>query len=203
MSLTSVSPITGRGVPPSLHTRQDGQSNDRHPGLGHIRYIFSSNIYICSPAISSYIQNDDSTTIYGPLKPGLIQRNICIMAFRKLTTLPSSQDVCLIECSFFCKHKFSAQILRPEENTTACILLLLSEAKLAYHTAWAMGEEGKVVSFLKRFTDRAFAGHLLRTIQANTLRTATLVALEKEAERKKEHHVMDKEPIEVGAAEIH
>ena len=49
MSSISVSPITGRGVPPSLHTRRDGQSND--------------------------------TSISGPLKPGLIQRNICIMAY--------------------------------------------------------------------------------------------------------------------------
>ena len=63
-----------------------------------------------------------------------------------------------------------------------------------------MGEEGKVVSFLKGFTDRAFAGHLLRTVQSNTLGTATEVALEKEAEQKKEHQVMDEEPIEVGAA---
>ena len=53
---------------------------------------------------------------------------------------------------------------RPEENTTAYILWFLSEAKLAYPTAWTMGEEGKVVSFLKWFTDRAFAGHLLRTV---------------------------------------
>ena len=64
-----------------------------------------------------------------------------------------------------------------------------------------MGEEGKVVSFLKGFTDRAFAGHLLRTIQANTLGTATEVALEKEDEREKEHQEMDEEPIEVGAAQ--
>ena len=63
-----------------------------------------------------------------------------------------------------------------------------------------MGEEGKVVSFLKGFTDRAFAGNMLRTVQANTLGKATDVALEKEAERKKEHQVMDKEPIDVGAA---
>ena len=34
-------------------------------------------------------------------------------------------------------------------------------------------------------SDRAFAGHLLRTVQANTLGTATEVALEKEAEQKK------------------
>ena len=90
---------------------------------------------------------------------------------------------------------------RPEENTVAYILLFLSEAKLAYPTAWAMGEEGKVVSFLKGFTDRAFAGHLLRKVQANTLGTATEVVLEKEAEQKKEHQVMDEEPIEVGAAQ--
>ena len=64
-----------------------------------------------------------------------------------------------------------------------------------------MGEEGKVVSFLKRFTDRAFAGYLLRTVQANTLGTATEVTLEKEDERRKEHQVMDEEPIEVGAAQ--
>ena len=64
-----------------------------------------------------------------------------------------------------------------------------------------MGEEGKIVSFLKGFTDRAFAGYLLRTVQANTLGTATEVALEKEAEQKKEHQVMDREPIEVGAAQ--
>ena len=64
-----------------------------------------------------------------------------------------------------------------------------------------MGEEGKVVSFLNGFTDRAFVGHLLRIVQANTLGTATEVALEKEAERKKEHQVMDEEPIEVGAAQ--
>ena len=89
----------------------------------------------------------------------------------------------------------------PEENTTAYILRFLSEAKLAYPTAWAMGEKGKVVSFMKGFTDKAFAGHLLRTVQANTLRTATEVALEKEAEQKKNHQVMDKEPIEVGAAQ--
>ena len=74
---------------------------------------------------------------------------------------------------------------RPEENTTAYILRFLSEAKLAYSTAWAIGEEGKVVSFLKGFTFRALAGHLLTTVQANTLRTATEVALGKEAEQKK------------------
>ena len=50
---------------------------------------------------------------------------------------------------------------------------ILSEAKLAYPTAWAMGEEGKVVSFLKGFSDRAFAGHLLRTGRADTLGTAS------------------------------
>ena len=71
---------------------------------------------------------------------------------------------------------------RPEENTTAYFLRFLSEAKLAYPTAWAMGEESKVASFLKGFTDRAFADHLLRTVQANTLGTATEVALEKEAD---------------------
>ena len=64
-----------------------------------------------------------------------------------------------------------------------------------------MGEEGEVVSFLKGFTDRAFAGHLLRRLQANTVWTATEVALEKEAEQKKEHQVMDEEPIEVGGAQ--
>ena len=64
-----------------------------------------------------------------------------------------------------------------------------------------MGEEGKVVSFLKGFTDRAFAGHLLRTVQANILRTATEVALEKETEREREHQVIDEEPIEVDAAQ--
>ena len=90
---------------------------------------------------------------------------------------------------------------RPEENTTAYILRFLSEAKLAYPTAWVMGEEGKIVSFLKGFTDRAFAGYLLRTVQGNTLGTGTEVALEKEAEQKKEHQVMDREPIEVGAAQ--
>ena len=90
---------------------------------------------------------------------------------------------------------------RPEENTTAYILRFLSEAKLAYPTAWAMGEEGKVVSFLKGFTERAFAGHLLRTVQANTLGTATEVALEKVTEQKKEHQVMDEEPKDVGAAQ--
>ena len=63
-----------------------------------------------------------------------------------------------------------------------------------------MGEGGEEVSFLKGFTDRAFDGHLLRTVQSNTLGTATEVALEKEAEQKKEHQVMDEEPIEVGAA---
>ena len=40
-----------------------------------------------------------------------------------------------------------------------------------------MGKESKVVSFLKGFTFRAFDGHLLRTVQANTLETATEVAL--------------------------
>ena len=85
---------------------------------------------------------------------------------------------------------------RPEENTTAYILRFLSEAKLAYPTACAMGEEGKVVSFLKGFTDRAFAGHLLRTVQVNTLGTSTEVALEKEAEQKKEHQVMNEEPTD-------
>ena len=64
-----------------------------------------------------------------------------------------------------------------------------------------MGEEGKVVNFLKGFTDRAFVGHLLRTVQTSNLGTATKVALEREAERKKEHQVMDEEPIEVGAAQ--
>ena len=90
---------------------------------------------------------------------------------------------------------------RPEENTTAYILRFLSEAKLAYPTAWAMGKESKEVTFLKGFTDRAFADHLLRTVLANTLRTTTEVALEKEAEQKKEHQEMDEEPIEVGAAQ--
>ena len=55
--------------------------------------------------------------------------------------------------------------------------------------------------FLKGFTDRAFDGHLLRTVQANTLGTATEVALEREAERENEHQVMDEEPIEVGTAQ--
>ena len=65
-----------------------------------------------------------------------------------------------------------------------------------------MGEDGNVVSFLKGFTDRAFADHLLRTGRANTLGTAVEVALEKEAQRKKEHQVMDEEPMEVGAAHL-
>ena len=41
----------------------------------------SSRAWTCSPAISSYIQNGDSTAISGLLKPGLIQRNICVMAY--------------------------------------------------------------------------------------------------------------------------
>ena len=41
----------------------------------------------------------------------------------------------------------------------------------------------------------------MRTVQANTLGRATEVALEKEAERKKEHEVMDEEHMEVGAAQ--
>ena len=91
MSLTSVSLITGRGVPPNLHTRLDGQSNDRHPSLRHIRYFFSamsdlaaqvsSRAWTYSPEISSYIQNGDSTAISDTLKPGLIQRYICVMAY--------------------------------------------------------------------------------------------------------------------------
>ena len=82
MSLTSVSPITGRGVPPSLHTRPDGQSNDSHPSLRHLDIYFSamsdlaapvsSRTWTCSPAISSYIQNGDSTAISGPLKPYVV-----------------------------------------------------------------------------------------------------------------------------------
>ena len=103
--------------------------------------------------------------------------------------------------NFCLQKKLHSSKQRPEENTTAYILQFLSEAKLAYPTAWAMGEEGKVVRFLKGFTDKAFAGHLLRTVQANTLGTATELVLEKKAERKKEHQVMDEEPIEVGAAQ--
>ena len=81
MSLTSVSPITGRGVLPSLHTRPDGQSNDRHPSLRHNSYFsvmsdlaapVSSRAWTCSPAISSYIQNGDSTATSGPLKPYVV-----------------------------------------------------------------------------------------------------------------------------------
>ena len=84
MSLTSVSPITGRGVPPSLHTRSDGQTKDTHRTLRHIRlYIYllamsdlaapvSSRAWTCSPEISSYIQNGDSTAISGPLKPYVV-----------------------------------------------------------------------------------------------------------------------------------
>ena len=33
------------------------------------------------PEISSHIQYGDSTAISGPLKPGLIQRNNCVMAY--------------------------------------------------------------------------------------------------------------------------
>ena len=87
---------------------------------------------------------------------------------------------------------------RPEENSTAYILQFLSDTKLAYPTAWAMGEKGKVVSFLKGFTDRAFVGHLFRTRRANTHGTAIELALGEEAQRKKEHQVMDKE---VGVAQ--
>ena len=78
---------------------------------------------------------------------------------------------------------------RPEENITTYILRFLSEAKLAYPTAWAMGEEGEVVSSLKG------------TVQADTLGKATEVALVKQAEQKKEHQMMDEEPIEVCAAQ--
>ena len=51
MSLTSVSPITGRGVSPSLHTRPDGQSNDWLPSLRHIRYLFFSHEWSGSTSI--------------------------------------------------------------------------------------------------------------------------------------------------------
>ena len=63
---TSVSPITGRGVSPSLHTRPDGQSNE-WSGTP-----VSSRVWTCSPAIFSYIQNGDSTAISGPLKPYVV-----------------------------------------------------------------------------------------------------------------------------------
>ena len=88
------------------------------------------------------------------------------------------------------KHMFVFGNALPTSNARAHLkqrkktIVALSEAKLAYTTAWAMGEEGKVVIFLKRFTDRAFAGHLLRTVQANILGTASEVALKKEAEQK-------------------
>ena len=75
-------------------------------------------------------------------------------------------------------------LMRALSKTEKKNIVALSETKLAYPTAWAMGEEGKVVSFLRRFTDTAFAGHLLRTVQANILGTATEVALKKEAEQK-------------------
>ena len=49
---------------------------------------------------------------------------------------------------------------RPEENTTVYILRFFSEAKLVYHTAWAMSEKGKVVSFLHQARQRkAPRGH--------------------------------------------
>ena len=43
MSLTSVSAITSRGAPPSLHTRPDTHSNDGQPSLRHIRDLFFSH----------------------------------------------------------------------------------------------------------------------------------------------------------------
>ena len=46
---------------------------------------------------------------------------------------------------------------RPGENTTAYIWRFLSDAKLSYPTARAMGEEKKVVSFLNRFTESLLA----------------------------------------------
>ena len=66
MSLTSVSQIIGSDVPQSLHTISDSRSNDRHPSLRYIRYLFltksvlaapvSSKACTCSAAISSYIR---------------------------------------------------------------------------------------------------------------------------------------------------
>ena len=60
-------------------------------------------------------------------------------------------------------------------------LRFLSEGKLTYPTAWAMGEEGKVVSFLKIFTDRTFAGHLLRS-RFQSLANKFIHSLEKHSE---------------------
>ena len=83
-----------------------------------------------------------------------------------------------------CLHdKLHTSKQRQEKNATAYILRFLSNAKLAYPTA--MDEEVKVVSFLKGFTDRALAGHLFGTGRVNTLGTAIEVALEKEAQQKK------------------
>ena len=70
--------------------------------------------------------------------------------FSAMCDLAAVENLCL-------QKKLHSIKQRPEENTTAYILRFLSEAKLAYPTAWAMGEEGKVVSFLNGFTDRAFA----------------------------------------------
>ena len=98
MSLTSVSPITGRRVPPSLHTRSDGQTNDTHRTLRHIRlYIYflamsdltapvSSGAWTCSPEISSWAYRlykmVTALLLVAPWSltlSGLIQRNICVM----------------------------------------------------------------------------------------------------------------------------
>ena len=91
MSLTSVSPTTGKGVLPSLHTSRIAKVMTDIPVWDTLDIYFSamsdlaaqvsSRQWTCSSAISSYIKNGDSTAPSGPLKPGLIQRNICVMAY--------------------------------------------------------------------------------------------------------------------------
>ena len=91
----------------------------------------------------------------------------------------------LIPVSSMClQNKLHMIKQMPEENDKAYIRLFLSDAKLAYPRA--KGEEGKVVSLLKRFTERAFAGHQFRTGRADTLGTAIEIALKKRAQQKKE-----------------
>ena len=71
MSLPSVSPITGKGVPSSSHTRPDGCSNDGCPGLRQLMEIYFSAMSVPAaqcpvghgPALLQYLAVFDMATV--------------------------------------------------------------------------------------------------------------------------------------------
>ena len=90
-----------------------------------------------------------------------------------------------------------------DETPAAYIRRFKSDVRRAYPNTRESAEEQRVVmTFLKGFRDRSFAGRIFKTERTTTLEEAVAVALEKEAKREKLDQALGQhEPMEIGAAD--